>query len=66
MSTDEMRITKRSDEDIGYSDIYRVTFPVTFYFDDDGTYDGLAFDTGDATKDEVKLLRELLFKLSGV
>lgn len=62
-----MRITKRSGiEDGEYSDIYNVKFPVTFYFDNDGTYDGLAFDTEDATKDEVKLLEELLDKLSGL
>ena len=61
----ESRITKRRGiEDGGYGNIYKVTFPVTFYFDKEGVYDGLAFDTEDTTEDEVKILEELLDKLA--
>ena len=62
---EELRITKRMGiEDGGYGDIYKVTFPVTFYFDKEGLYDGLAFDTEDITEEEIKLLEELLDKLA--
>jgi hypothetical protein len=61
----ELRITKRSGiEDGEYSDIYKVTFPVTFYFDKEGIYDGLAFDTEDITEEEAKILEELSDKLA--
>ena len=66
----ELRITKKigtdsiDKEDSEYGDIYRVKFPVTFYFNKDGTYDGLGFDTEDITEEEVDLLEELLDKLA--
>jgi hypothetical protein len=59
-----LRITKRKGiEDGEYSDIYKVTFPVSFYFDKEGEYDGLAFDTEDVTEEEAEILEELLHKL---
>lgn len=59
-----LRITKRRGiEDGEYSDIYKVTFPVSFYFDKEGEYDGLAFDTEDVTEEEAEILEELLHKL---
>lgn len=58
----KLRITKRKGKE--YSEIYDVTFPVTFYFNEDGTYDGLSFDTEDVTNEEAKLIEELLDKLA--
>lgn len=62
---EELLITKRSGiEDGQYSDIYEVKIPVSFYFNKDGTYDGLAFYTEDITEEEAKILEELLDKLA--
>lgn len=61
----ELRITKRKGiEDGGYSDIYTVTLPVAFYFDKEGMYDGLSFETEDITEKEAELVEELLDKLA--
>lgn len=61
---EELRITKRNGIEAGeYGDIYKVTIPVTFYFDKEGVYDGLAFDTEDITEEEAETLEELLDKL---
>jgi hypothetical protein len=62
---EELRITKRSGiEDGQYNDIYKTTFPVTFYFDKEGVYDGLSFDTEYITEEEARILEELLDKLA--
>lgn len=60
----ELRITKRIGGESGeYGDVYKVKFPITFYFNKDGTYDGFEFYTKDITEDEAGLLEELVNKL---
>lgn len=60
----ELKITKRiGTEDSEYGDVYKVEFPITFYFNKDGTYDGLEFDTKNITDEEIDLLEELVYKL---
>lgn len=46
-----------------YSVIYCVSYPCRFYFNKDGTYDGLEFETIGITDEEAFLIEELLDKL---
>ena len=42
-----------------YGDIFDVTLPVRFYFNKDGSFDGIEVYVADATESEQKLVIEL-------